>query len=176
MTSTSSRAAHPSPPAPQRHIRPPTPDDAAAMWRLAVGAVDENSPYAYLMMCEYFADTCVVAEEAGRIVGFVTGFRSPRDPETQFVWQIVVDPSTRGTGLGGQLLDACTTGGPAPALWLEATVTPDNDASARLFRGFARRRGVACAEDLAFAAEQFPADGGAHEPEMRLRIGPLAER
>ena len=31
------------------------------MWALARTSVDENSPYAYLMMGEFFSDTCAVA-------------------------------------------------------------------------------------------------------------------
>lgn len=164
--------AHPVPPTlPLPTLRRPSADDGAALWALAQGSVDENSPYAYLMMCEYFADSCVLAEADGSPVGYVTGFRPPDDPGTLFVWQIVVDPSARGTGLGGRMLDHFLSG-PQPPQWLEATVTPDNDASARLFRGFARRHGAVCEESVAFAADQFP-PGSAHEAEMRFRIGPL---
>lgn len=176
MTSSHSRApSRPSSP-PNRIIRRPSPSDAAGMWELAQGAVDDNSPYAYLMMCEYFADACVVAEDDGRMVGFVTGFRPPADPDTHFVWQIVVDPSTRGTGLGGQLLDACAASGPDPVRRLEATVTPDNEASSALFRAFARRHGAECEESMAFPADLFPPSAGTHEPEVRFRIGPLDVR
>lgn len=174
MTSAQPHAHdHPAPDS-EPLLRRPTVDDAASLWALAVGSVDENSPYAYLLMAEYFADTCVVAEDGGELVGFVIGFRPPADRDTQFVWQIVVAPSMRGTGLGGRMLDVCIEGGSQPVRWLEATVTPDNDASAQLFRGFARRHGVVCEETLAFAAEQFPA-GSVHEPEMRFRLGPLPQ-
>ncbi len=176
MTSSISRAPSRPSSSPRRILRPPSPSDAAGMWELARGAVDENSPYAYLMMCEYFADACVVAEDEGRLVGFVTGFRPPADPDTHFVWQIVVDPATRGTGLGGQLLDACAASGPRPVRWLEATVTADNEASSALFRAFARRHDAPCAEETAFPRELFPPAAGAHESEIRFRIGPLGTR
>lgn len=162
----------PTAPTPEHHLRRPTVDDAAAMWSIARTAVDENSPYAYLMMCEYFAETCSVAECDGRIIGFVTGFRPPTDPRTQFIWQIAVAPEGRGSGLATQLLAHAVAGGRRRASWLEATVTPDNEASTRLFRRFAERNGATCDESLAFDASQFP-DGTDHAAEMRFRIGPL---
>ena len=55
------------------------------MWRLADGAVDRNSPYSYLMLCEYFADTCAVATIDEHVVGFATGFRLPHDADTLFL-------------------------------------------------------------------------------------------
>ncbi len=90
------------------------------------------------MMCGYFTDTCVVAERDGELLGFATGFRSPKDPDIQLVWRIVVAHDGRGTGLGGRMLSACLRAGHEPATWWEATVTPDNDGSARMFSGFAR--------------------------------------
>lgn len=180
--------APPAAAAPSITLRSPTVDDAAAMWSLARDAVDENSPYAYLMMCEYFAATCVVAyagvdddaASAPRLVGFVTGFRPPDDPSTTFVWQIVVGADARGTGLGGRMLDELVerhrrdkSARPDSATYVEATVTPDNAASQRLFRSLARRHGTACVETPCFAAQQFPTGAGHHEPEVRHRIGPL---
>ena len=150
-------------------LRTPSPDDGEPLWRLAgeVG-LDLNSPYAYVMWGEYFAGTSVVAESGGTIAGFVTGFSVPARPDTLFVWQIGVAASARRTGLGATMLDHLLerTG----ARYLEATVTPDNDASAALFRSVGTRHDAPVTEGLAFAADLFP-DG--HEPELRFRIGPL---
>lgn len=154
-------------------LRRPHRTDGAAMWKLAQGAVDTNSPYSYLMLCEYFAASCVVAERDGEVIGFVTGFRPPEDPSTLFIWQIVVGPAARGLGLGSRMLDHLADRPTTPPVTtLEATVTPANLASRNLFRGFARRRGVDCTETPAFAAADFPPDAGSHEPEDRFRIGP----
>lgn len=141
------------------------------MWQMARGAVDENSPYSYLMLCEYFADTCALAVLDGDPVGFVTGFRTPADPSTYFVWQIVVDPRARGLGVATGLLDEVTgRDTPVAVRHLEATVTPDNVASTRLFVGFADRWGVDCVTETLFEAEHFGDTG--HEAEIRFRIGP----
>jgi L-2,4-diaminobutyric acid acetyltransferase len=155
--------------------RPPNPEDAAAVWGLVrdSGALDLNSPYAYLLLCSDFADTCVVAEAAGRVVGFVGAYRPPPRPDSLFVWQIVTARELRGAGLGRSLLDslflrpACRS-----VRFLEATVTASNDRSRALFAGFARRRGLPLVELPAFGPELFPAAD--HEEEVRVRIGPLA--
>lgn len=141
------------------------------MWRLAQGAVDANSPYAYLMMCEFYGDTCAVGTVDGQPVAFVTGFRLPADAETLFIWQIATSDAARGRGIGSQMLDELVDRPSVPRVrFLEATVTPGNEASLRLFRGFAKRRDAACHEESLFLSSDFPEP---HEPEHRLRIGPF---
>ncbi len=141
------------------------------MWRLARATVDANSPYSYLMLGEYFAENCAVAEQRGDLVGFVTGFRPLEDPETLFIWQIAVDPRVRGQGIGSKLLDHVASRPRVPRLrWLEATVTPDNEASQSLFRSFAERWQTDCHEEELFARSDFPPDAD-HEAEIRFRIG-----
>lgn len=156
-------------------MRRPCPEDAASVWRLVGGsdALDLNSPYAYLLLCSDFADTSVVAEEAGRIVGFVGAYRPPPRPDSVFVWQILSAPEAQGRGLGASLLAALLE---QPACrdvrFLEATVTASNERTRALFAGFARRRRLPLVEQKAFGAELFPAAD--HEEEVRVRIGPLA--
>ena len=58
--------------------------------------------------------------------------------------------------------------------YLEASVTPSNEASSRMFRGFARAFDAPCNETNLFRADQFP-KGEAHEEERLLRIGPFDE-
>lgn len=142
------------------------------MWSLAKTSVDTNSPYAYLMMGEFFDGTCGVATTGDELLGFVTGFRLPADPETLFIWQIAVTESARGTGLGGRLLDEVANRATHPRIrHLAATVTPDNAASDRLFRSFAERWGATCETEELFDRGDFP--HGDHQPEFRYHIGPL---
>lgn len=54
---------------------------------------------------------------------------------------------------------------------LAATVTPDNEASDRLFRASADRWGAACEVEELFEDGDFPP--GDPAPELRYRIGPL---
>jgi L-2,4-diaminobutyric acid acetyltransferase len=160
-------------------LRAPTVADAADLWRLVrdSGALDLNSPYAYLLICTDLAETSVVAVDEDGLAGFVACYRPPTDPTCAFVWQIGVAARARGGGLGRRLLTATLARpGNADARCLTATVTPDNEPSLRLFRGVADALGVRCEETERFPADVFPAEVGDHQPELELRIGPLPPR
>lgn len=154
-------------------IRPPRVEDAAAIWRClpAIGGLERNSAYAYLLVCSHFAETSVVAERDGELVGFVSAYLPRSQPATLFVWQVGVAPTARGHGIADRLLEAALA---RPACrgvrHLTATVEPDNRASLALFRGFARRRHVDYAEGPGFPAHLFPEP---HPDENLVRIGPL---
>jgi L-2,4-diaminobutyric acid acetyltransferase len=158
-------------------IRTPSVADGAAIWELVRGAgsLDVNSPYAYLLFSEYFASSCAVAYDGEVLAGAIVGFRPPQRPEALFVWQIGVEPSYRRQNLGRRmlawLLEANDGFG---ARYLEATVTPDNEPSLRLFRGFAHQVGSECMETTLFPSDLFPRCVERHEPEWLLRIGPVA--
>ncbi len=144
-------------------------DEGALLWELArdAGGVDLNSPYAYLMQCRNFHETCVVAEVFGTPAGFVTAHRVPNRPHVLFVWQVAVLPEFRGLGIGQRMLDALVERpGCTGVRKLEATVTPSNKASEALFSAFAKRRGAALDIAAGFARDDFPDD----EPQERERL------
>ncbi len=156
-------------------VRGPVHGDAAAMWELVrATGLDVNSPYAYLLVCDDFAATSVVAADDHGPVGFVAAYRPPTDPAAVFVWQVGVATRGQRRGLGRQLLTS-TLARPAnrDARYMTATVTPSNEASLALFRGLGRDLGVEVTENERFPAELFPGGSDAHEPEMGVRIGPL---
>lgn len=150
-------------------FEPPQPDDGRYLWRIARDSqtLDLNSPYTYVLWCRDFAATSVVARADGRVRGFVIGFDRPEEPGTLFVWQVAVDAEWRGRALASRMLDHLAGRGHR---FVEATVTPDNTASDRLFTAFARDHGAELARTPLFAEEVFPGD---HEPEVLYRIGPL---
>ncbi|MGD8860572.1 MAG: diaminobutyrate--2-oxoglutarate transaminase [Myxococcales bacterium] len=156
-------------------FRVPTPDDAAALHALCqrVG-LDLNSAYAYLLVSSHWADTSVVAELDGKIAGFVSGYRPPSHDDAYFVWQVGSAPEARGRGLARRMIlevlgrDACRG-----VRYIEATVTPDNEASQRLFASVARELDTAIEVSPHFRADQFPGD---HAAEELHRIGPIARR
>ncbi|GAA3409367.1 diaminobutyrate acetyltransferase [Paenibacillus hodogayensis] len=157
--------------------RKPTPGDAGAVWRLVKesGALDANSAYCYMLLFLHFAETCLIAEREGRIQGFVTAYVPPTDSRALFVWQIAVAPEARGRGVAKALLRRLLEL-PAGrrAERLEATVSPNNALSRRLFEALARDRGAPC-ETIAgegFAAEAFPEQGHEAEPLLRIRLKP----
>ncbi len=155
-------------------LRRPDLRDGAVLWRMAKdsGTLDLNSPYAYLMWCDHFAETSVLAEVDGWPAGFVIGFRPPEHPGVLFVWQVAVADEHQGLGLASRMLDALVERCGAEAV--EATVTPSNTASRKLFRALARRHGCECREEPRIEAEHFPDQG--HESEVLFHIGPIGKQ
>jgi L-2,4-diaminobutyric acid acetyltransferase len=147
-------------------------EDGRQMWRIARDSetLDLNSPYSYVLWCRDFAATSVVARADGEIRGFVTGFDRPEDPGTLFVWQVAVDAEWRGRALAGRMLGHLADRGHR---FVEATVTPDNVASDRLFAAFARDRDAELRRAPLLAGDLFPGD---HPSEVLYRIGPLNAR
>ncbi|MFF3562883.1 diaminobutyrate acetyltransferase [Streptomyces sp. NPDC002574] len=156
----------------------PVIEDGTALWRIARDSrtLDLNSPYSYLLWCRDFARTSVVARSArgdrGTAVGFVTGYVRPDSPRTLVVWQVAVDSAHRGRGLAGAMLDELARRAAAEGIReVETTITPDNDASHRLFTSFGARHGARTEREVLFDGGLFP-DG--HQPEVLYRIGPVA--
>jgi L-2,4-diaminobutyric acid acetyltransferase len=156
------------------------PEDGRSLHRLVDdgGVLELNTTYSYVLMCDHFAATTVIAEHGiaangGAPVGFVTAYRPPSRPEAVFVWQIGVHPSMRGRGVARGLLDFLVR---RPACrgvrFLEATVTPNNVPSRRLFTSFARHRGASFEWSDGYPGALFGAADD-HEPEHLIRIGPL---
>lgn len=144
-------------------------DEGGMIWEMArdAGGIDLNSPYAYMIQWRNFHQTCVVAEVYGKPAGFVMAHRVPNRPHVLFVWQVAVLPEFRGMGIGHRMLEelverpACTG-----VRVLEATVTPSNKASERLFTAFAEIRGAEIDFGTGFAKSDFPDD----EPQERERL------
>lgn len=135
--------------------------------------LDLNSVYAYLLLCEHFAQTCVVAEHAGRVVGFVSAYRPPGRSETVFVWQVAVAEQVRGSGLAKAMLrELLARDAVRGCRYLETTVSPSNAPSRRLFRSLARELGAPVVESVLFSEKDF--GEVSHEIEALLRIGPFA--
>src|SRR5256885_66851 len=148
---------------------PPRLDDGRELWRLARDSqtLDLNSAYTYVLCCRDFAATSVVARSADGVCGFVFGYARPEQPRTLFVWQVAVDVTQRGRGLALRMLDYLADDRYG---YVEATVTPGNKPSDRLFSSFARGRNAPLERMPLFGSELFPGD---HEPEVLYRIGPL---
>ncbi len=156
-------------------FRRPAIQDAPAITNLIRngGGLDANSHYAQLLLCHHFRDTCVLAEHESEIVGFVSGYRPPTTPDVLFVWQVAVSAQMRGMGIAGRMLTDLAQRAVADGCrFLEATVTPSNQASRRLFESFAQRHDAELARTRLFPAELF-AGAEPHEPEDLFRIGPL---
>ncbi len=159
----------------QSHVlRIPARQDGYAIWQLISQCppLDLNSVYSYLLLCEHFHNTCVVAENAGNIDGFVSAYLPPEKDDVLFIWQVAVHERGRGQGLGQRMLQSLLQ---RPELahirYLETTVGPDNVASRRMFAAVAHTMGTGIDESPLFEPELFGPE--VHDDERLLRIGPL---
>lgn len=155
-------------------FRRPELADGAHIQRLIQSSppLDVNSTYAYLLLCQHFRDTCVVARRQAQLAGFVSAYIPPATPQVLFIWQVAVHPDARGERLGAAMLDELLARDSTTNVrYVETTVSPSNLPSRRLFAALARDRGVALQEQEFFTPNMF---GGAdHEAERLLRIGPF---
>nr|WP_106781787.1 diaminobutyrate acetyltransferase [Lysinibacillus timonensis] len=153
----------------------PTVDDGQEIWQLIkdTSVLDVNSPYQYLLWSKYFAETSVVVKCDGKIVGFISGFIEPTAEDALFIWQVAVDESVRGNGIALRMLKAILCRPVCQKIrYLEATVTPSNEASAAMFKKLARDLDAQINVFEGFKEELFPSD--VHEPEQLFRIGPFS--
>lgn len=170
MSSPHPGATHTAPPL---HFRSARLADGASLWRLVqgTGALEPNTPYAYLLLASDFGQTCLVAEQDGHVVGAVIGYHPPEQPSTAFVWQVGLLRALRGKGMGLELLQRWIA---LPANqhceWVTATVASNNAASQALFKRFAALHSAPCEVRPHFTADLFPME---HPPEPLYRIGPL---
>src|SRR5690606_34529575 len=148
--------------------------DGGAMWRLAreSGVLEENAEYTYHMFSHFFGETSTVADLNGRAVGFVAGFRPPYRQDSLFVWQIAVAEEVRGSGLAAAMLHGLIQRLSPRIHYLEASVTPSNEASTRTFRKIARDLNTSVTEEVLFPGNRF--HGPSHEDEVLFRIGPFS--
>src|SRR5690606_14314289 len=155
-------------------MRAPQKSDAAGIHRLISECppLDLNSVYTYLLLSEYFRETCVLAGSEDALYGFVSGYVPPQRSNTLFVWQVAVHERARGQRLGQRMLqNLLQRPGLTQIQFIETTVGPDNTASRGMFTGLARQLLAPINEQPLFERHMFGPQ--AHEDEPLLRIGPF---
>lgn len=156
-------------------FRKPTAADTMPLNKLIASCppLDTNSSYCNLLQAHHFADTAVVAFLGDELVGSVTGYRIPQQPDTLFVWQVAVSEQARGRRLAEhmilQILDRPEH---ADLQYLQTTVTADNAASRKLFTRLAERLDTKL-EIQSAAFHQDEHFQGEHASEDLFVIGPL---
>jgi len=156
------------------HLRKPTSQDGSKIFQLAqtAGSLDVNSAYHYLLMCQKFSDTCVVAVEMEEPIGFLTAFRDPERSEILFIWQIAVSQYHRQQGIARKMVNHLLMREFQPEIrFLETTITRSNVASQTLFRNLAKELDSELKEQIFFDKELFSETG--HEAEHLFQIGPF---
>ncbi len=134
--------------------------------------LDTNSAYCNFLQCLHFADTSALAEVEGRIVGFVSGYRIPSNPDTLFVWQVAIGEEARGQGLAQRLLHHIVSRSELSDIrYIHTTISPDNSASWAVFQRLAEQLKANSERSLLLSSNQH--FNGQHDDEMLLAIGPL---
>lgn len=154
-------------------IRHPRKEDGLAVFNLVKNSppLDLNSSYYYFMMCADFADTSILAEQDGEIIGYISGYIPPNDPTTLFIWQVAVAQSARGKGLATALLSTLVNEikEAAKITQITTTISPSNKPSQTLFIRYAESNSVSLIKTPFLEAEDFgPGEG--HEAEILYTI------
>lgn len=160
----------------QLSLRPPVAADGIRVNRLIAQCppLDTNSVYCNLLQCSHFAQTSVAAEIENELVGFVSGYIEPEQPDTLFIWQVAVGEKARGMGLATRMLqsilqrDACQK-----VAYIDTTITEDNRASWALFERLSDKLGAELNHSVQFDRDQH--FDGEHATEMLVRIGPFKQ-
>ena len=111
----------------------------------------------------------MLAERGDDVVGWISAYIVPDDPETLFVWQVAVSERARGQGLAQRMLkellerEAC-----AGVQQLKTTITKDNEASWALFSRFAEREGADLDSEAHFKRDEH--FDGRHATEHMVTI------
>ncbi len=158
-------------------LRKPQPRDGARIWQLIAECppLDRNSMYCNLLQCSDFADTCILAEMRGRVVGWISAYRPPSDDDTLFVWQVAVHEDARGMGLAKKMLARLLERRNCSSVdYLKTTITPDNNASRALFQSFADQQDAPLQESPGFDEDAH--FRGRHDSERLITIGPLPQQ
>ncbi len=155
-------------------LKHPQPTDGPHVSALiaACPPLDENSRYCNLLQCSHWSDTSVAAWMGDSLVGFMSGYIVPGQPDTYFVWQIAVHSDARGQNLTQRLLDfALGAEACAGVRYLQTTITEENTASKRVFQKLAERRDTQIRSEPFFTREDHFA--GQHDTEFLFTIGPF---
>jgi len=154
-------------------LRKPNPEDGAGVHALIERCkpLDTNSMYCNLLQCSHFRNTSVLTEEKGNLVGFISGYLLPEQPDTLFVWQVAVSEEARGLGLASRMLKELVQRLAPGVRHLHTSITPGNEASWNTFRRLARDLEAPLNERVMFDKEQH--FDSQHDTEMLVHIGPF---
>ena len=154
-------------------FRHPRLEDGLAVYQLVKNCppLDLNSSYLYFLQSSHFANTCLLAERDGEIVGFVSGYRRPDDLHNLFIWQVAVSPAARGKGLAKRLVSALLAKQVQSSIALTAvscTISPSNLASQGVFKSLAKLHGLTLDVSDFLTLEHFA--GQEHEAEQEYTL------
>lgn len=132
--------------------------------------LDVNSEYLYLLQTIHFPDTCSVALDNEKVVGFVSGYIIPNEKNKLFIWQVAVDSNYRGQNIALKLIDFIIKNNENSIEFVNTTVSPSNNSSIRVFQKLANSYNCPINHIDCFKANDFI---NSHEDEVLYEIGPI---
>ncbi|TCV85173.1 diaminobutyrate acetyltransferase [Sulfurirhabdus autotrophica] len=157
-------------------LRLPRLEDGSRIYTLVKQSppLDVNSEYLYFLQSSHFANTCVLAEQADTLAGFVSGYLINNQPEELFIWQVAVASEFRGQQLALRMIEELLKRPECKKVRsISTTISPSNRASQRLFEKLADRFGLTIAQQPFIEAQQFSQSG--HEAEVLYRLSTQPE-
>ncbi|RBQ31835.1 diaminobutyrate acetyltransferase [Arcobacter sp. FW59] len=127
--------------------------------------LDLNSEYLYLLQTTHFKESCCVLEYNNKIIGFVSGYYLPEDPNTLFIWQVAVDEQYRGKNLAFSMIKNIIDRREID--FLISTVSPSNTSSTKVFEKVAQYFNTKLEEKALFTKNDFCEF---HEDEVQFTI------
>lgn len=133
-----------------------------------------NSLYCNLLQCSHFSGTSVAAVSQGEVVGFISAYIVPDNPNVLFVWQVAVGTKARGQGLATRMLQHLLDRPVCHDIhYLETTITEANKASWALFKSLSGKLDTELHSSVMFDHKKH--FNNAHDTEMLVRVGPLKQ-
>ncbi len=117
-------------------FRAPNKEDGAAVYDLVAHCppLDKNSMYCNFLQTSHFYNTCIIALDENKAVGFISAYLRPDDEDILFIWQVAVDNNFRGRGLAYSMLMNLLARNEFKQLKaIETTITKENKGSWKLF-------------------------------------------
>ncbi|RQW64873.1 diaminobutyrate acetyltransferase [Vibrio viridaestus] len=125
-------------------FRKPTRSDGKQIHELISNCppLDENSAYCNFLQSTHFQDTCLIVEQDGKALGFISAYLKPDEEKTLFIWQVAVHPKARGQGLAFRMLQQLLIRDELRNVAsIETTITEDNEGSWNLFKKLDKAHG-----------------------------------
>ena len=155
-------------------FRKPQKNDAKEIYQLiqAVGTLDLNSQYLYLLQSTHFQETCSIAIYNNEIVGFVSGYIIPNQEDKLFIWQVAVSNKVRGQNLAMKIImDIFNRNNSNNNIkYILSTVSPSNKASQRVFEKVANHFDTNIENETLFSLDDFI---DSHEIEVQYTINTI---
>ncbi|CAG9296440.1 diaminobutyrate acetyltransferase [Celerinatantimonas diazotrophica] len=152
-------------------FKKPTMADGYAVNQLIKNSppLDTNSSYCNLLQCSHFADTSIGAYHAEQLVGFISGYNLPQQPNTLFIWQVAVSQKMRSQQIAKRMLHALIA--QVKPVFIHTTITQDNAPSRALFASFAKANNTMMNEQPYMDKDHH--FNQEHPSEALIVIGPL---